>query len=129
MKATAGRRVLRGGAGVVGGLVLLFGGTPSAEAGANGCNQRTCVSVEGSGLRVERVSASTTWNGDFTGHFHIWGGGLDANSPTAFWGYHQKFTVPVGRDLPNRSVVCAEGWEHTSSGLQSRGRACEEIRF
>ena len=51
--------------------------TPSAEAGAAGCNGRTCIDVEGSGLRVERVPASATWNGDFTGRFHIWGGGID----------------------------------------------------
>ncbi len=75
------------------------------------------------------MSASATWNGDFTGHFHIWGGGLDRNSPTGFWGYHQKFTVPVGRDLPNGSVICAEGWEHVHGGYESRGRACAEVHF
>ncbi|MCD9194754.1 hypothetical protein [Streptomyces albireticuli] len=109
--------------------VVTVGTTPSASAGANGCNHRTCISVEGSGLRVETVSASTTWNGDFTGHFHIWGGGIDRNSPTQFWGYHQKFSVPVHRDLPNRAVLCAEGWEHVNGRLESRGRACEEVRF
>ncbi|MFD9907188.1 hypothetical protein [Streptomyces sp. NPDC059063] len=102
---------------------------PSAFAGARGCNGRTCIDVDGSGLRVETISASTTWNGDFTGHFHIWGGGIDQNSPTAFWGYHQKYTVPVHRDLPNGAVVCAEGWEHVNGGLASRGRACAEVHF
>ncbi|KAL1919251.1 uncharacterized protein VTP21DRAFT_1943 [Calcarisporiella thermophila] len=62
--------------------------------------------------KVETVSASTTWNGDFTGHFHIWGGGIDQNSATQFWGYHQKYTIPIHRDLPNGAVLCAEGWEH-----------------
>ncbi|MEU7582222.1 hypothetical protein AB0B50_32090 [Streptomyces sp. NPDC041068] len=109
--------------------VAVLAGAPSAFAGANGCNDRTCISVEGSGLRVEKISAATTWNGDFTGHFHIYGGGIDRNSATGFWGYHQKFTVPVGRDLPNGSVLCAEGWEHTGSGMELRGRACAEVHF
>jgi len=122
-------RALRAVLGLASTVALMLTGAPSAQAGANGCNGRTCIGVEGSGLRVERISASTTWNGDFTGHFHIWGGGIDQNSATQFWGYHQRFTIPVGRDLPNGSVICAEGWEHTSGGLQSRGRACEEVRF
>ncbi|MFJ9818707.1 hypothetical protein ACIRU3_26325 [Streptomyces sp. NPDC101151] len=121
--------MLRAGLGLVSLVALVLTGTPSAEAGAAGCNGRTCISVEGSGLRVERVSASTTWNGDFTGHFHIWGGGIDRNSATGFWGYHQKYTVPVGRDLPNGAVLCAEGWEHVDGHMESRGRACEEVRF
>ncbi|MFI8932644.1 hypothetical protein ACIG3E_33900 [Streptomyces sp. NPDC053474] len=102
---------------------------PSAFAGASGCNQRTCIRVDGSGLRVETVQAATTWNGDFTGHFHIWGGGIDQNSATGFWGYHQKFTVPVHRDLPNGAVLCAEGWEHMGGRMESRGRACAEVHF
>ncbi|MGV9455373.1 hypothetical protein [Streptomyces sp. NPDC003635] len=113
----------------IGAASLLIAGTPSASAGANGCNHRTCISVTGSSLRVEKISVSTTWNGDFTGHFHVWGGGIDRNSATQFWGYHQQFTIPVGRDLPNGSVLCAEGWEHTGSGLQSRGRPCVEVHF
>ncbi|MBH1934386.1 hypothetical protein I5Q34_08795 [Streptomyces sp. AV19] len=123
------RQALRAGLGTAGAVALLFAGAPSADAGARGCNHRTCISVQGGGLRVDSVSASTTWNGDFTGHFHIWGGGLDTNSRKGFWGYHQQFTVRVGRDLPNRSVVCAEGWEHVDGGFQSRGRACEEIHL
>ncbi|MEU6350196.1 hypothetical protein ABZ896_12795 [Streptomyces sp. NPDC047072] len=115
--------------GAVCALAMTISGATAASAGANGCNDRTCISVDGSGLRVETIGASTTWGGDFTGHFHIWGGGIDTNSATQFWGYHQKFTVPVHRDLPNRAVLCAEGWEHTSGGLRSRGRACEEVRF
>ncbi|NEB00152.1 hypothetical protein [Streptomyces sp. SID13726] len=115
--------------GAVSALAMTISGATAASAGANGCNQRTCIMVDGVGLRVETIGAATTWNGDFTGHFHIWGGGIDTNSPTQFWGYHQKFTVPVHRDLPNGAVLCAEGWEHTSSGLQARGRACAEVHF
>ncbi|MGW1071232.1 hypothetical protein [Streptomyces sp. NPDC002537] len=110
-------------------VAALVAGAPSAFAGAAGCNGRTCVAVDGSGLHVDSVSASTTWGGDFTGHFHIYGGGLDSNSPTGRWGYLQKYTMRVGRDLPNRSVICAEGWEHLSGHYELRGRACEEIRF
>lgn len=124
-----GRWVLRAGVCAAGVAAMLAGTVPSASAGATGCNQRTCIDVEGSGLRVERISASTTWNGDFTGHFHVWGGGIDQNSPTQFWGYHQKYTIPVGRDLPNGAVLCAEGWEHVNGGLEPRGRACVEVHF
>ncbi|WP_211767602.1 hypothetical protein [Kutzneria sp. CA-103260] len=109
--------------------VLAAGGAPAAFGGARGCNKRTCVEVDGSGLHVNYIAASTTWNGDFSGHFHIWGGGIDQNSGTGFWGYHQVYKVGVGRDLPNRAVVCAEGWEHAGGRLNSMGRACEEIKF
>ncbi|MFE0258324.1 hypothetical protein [Streptomyces sp. NPDC059010] len=123
------RWLLRTGVSAICVGVVTAAGAAPASAGATGCNQRTCIDVEGSGLRVERISASTTWNGDFTGHFHVWGGGIDQNSPTQFWGYHQKYTIPVGRDLPNGSVICAEGWEHTGGGMESRGRACAEVHF
>lgn len=119
----------RAGLGLVSLVALVLTATPSAEAGARGCSERTCVDVAGSGPTVDRVSASTTWNGDFTGHFRIWGGGIDQNSATGYWGYRQKFSVPVGRDLPNGSVLCAEGWEHVDGRLESRGRACEEVHF
>ncbi|MGF1430295.1 hypothetical protein [Kitasatospora sp. LaBMicrA B282] len=123
------RWLLHTAVGTVSAAALVFTSAPAASAGAAGCNDRTCIAVDGSGLHVASVSASTTWDGDFTGHFHLYGGGLDANSPTAFWGYHQHYTLQVGRDLPNRSVVCAEGWEHTPGGYRLRGRACEEIKF
>ncbi|NGO76784.1 hypothetical protein G6045_14070 [Streptomyces sp. YC504] len=123
------RWVLRAGAAAVCFGMAASAGVSPASAGATGCNERTCIDVEGSGLRVEQVSASTTWNGDFSGHFHVWGGGIDQNSPTQLWGYHQKFTVPVGRDLPNGSVICAEGWEHLDGRMESRGRACQEVHF
>ncbi|MFE0104990.1 hypothetical protein [Streptomyces sp. NPDC059009] len=127
--STKGRWAARAGVGVAGLGLLLTVGAPPAAAGATGCNDRTCIDVRGSGLTVESVGASTTWNGDFTGHFHIWGGGIDQNSPTQFWGYHQKFTIPVGHDLPNGTVLCAEGWEQVGDHVESRGRACEEVHF
>ncbi|REK91917.1 hypothetical protein DY245_02475 [Streptomyces inhibens] len=40
---------------------VMAGGAPTAFVGAAGRNNRTCVAVVGSGLRVESVSASTTW--------------------------------------------------------------------
>ncbi|MEU8139161.1 hypothetical protein [Streptodolium elevatio] len=125
----AGCRMLHAGLCAVSAVALVAVGAPTAEAGARGCNGPTCISVVGSGLRVETISASTTWNGDSTGHIHIWGGGTDRDSATGFWGYHQEFTGPVHRDLANRAVLCAEGWEHTGGGLQSRGSACADARF
>ncbi|MER6162119.1 hypothetical protein ABT147_42630 [Streptomyces sp. NPDC001868] len=128
-KVAKARWLVRVGVSAACAGALVAAGAPSASAGAQGCNQRTCIEVEGSGLRVESISAATTWNGDFTGHFHIWGGGIDTNSATGFWGYHQKFTVPVHRDLPNGAVLCAEGWEHLNGRMESRGRACAEVHF
>ncbi|WP_152627051.1 hypothetical protein [Streptacidiphilus melanogenes] len=127
--ATAARWALHAGLGAVLAVAGVTVAAPPAQAGARGCNDRTCIDVDGSGLHVDRITASTTWGGDFTGHFHVYGGGVSTNSTTGFWGYHQHFTVPVGRDLPNRSVLCAEGWEHSDSGYRLRGRACEEVRF
>ncbi|MDC0773321.1 hypothetical protein [Streptomyces sp. HD] len=92
------------------------------RAGESGRPPRT-------GPRPGTDRVTRCWGGDFTGHFHIYGGGLDTNSATGFWGYHQKFTVPVHRDLPNGAVLCAEGWEHAGGGYELRGRACAEVHF
>lgn len=121
--------MIRAGIAALAVAALAAAGAPAASAGARGCNHRTCIDVDGSGLRVNYIGASTTWGGDFTGHFHVWGGGVDRNSPTALWGDRQPYRVDVDRDLPDRAVVCAEGWEHIGGHLESRGRACEEIRL
>ncbi|MGW0842613.1 hypothetical protein ACWD26_21110 [Streptomyces sp. NPDC002787] len=101
----------------MGGGVGGHGGAVGVRRGA-GLQSADLHRGPGQGLRVETISTATTWNGDFTGHFHIWGGGIHTNSATGFWGCHQKFTVPVHRDLPNGAVLCAEGWEHLNGGME-----------
>jgi len=100
-----------------------------ANAGMTGCNNLVCIKIDGSGLRVNSVRASLTSNSRFFGHFHIYGGGLDQNTSTDSWGHPASYTLPVNRDLPNRSVVCVEGWSHVNGRLDLVGRACGEIRF
>ena len=111
-------------------VALTAASVPAAYAGARGCNNRTCIEVDGSGLHVNYVAASSTWGGDFTGHYHIYGGGLNYNSFDGFWGYHQVYRIDVGRDLPNGAVLCAEGWEkRAGGGYNLVGRPCEEVHF
>ncbi|GAA4001249.1 hypothetical protein GCM10022247_22320 [Allokutzneria multivorans] len=101
-----------------------------AQAGMSGCNDITCITINGSGLSVHSIRASLTWRSKIYGHFHIWGGGIDMNTHTATWTHPEGYTLRVGRDLPNRSVVCVQGWEHQSGGgTRSIGRACGEIKF
>ena len=105
-------------------------GAPAAFAGARGCNRIVCVDVDGSGLHVNYVNASTTWSDHFFGHFHIYGGGLNANSWTQNWTDSDDYRIDVGRDLPNGAVLCAEGWANRGGGGYSlMGRACEEVHF
>ncbi|MFB9905235.1 hypothetical protein [Allokutzneria oryzae] len=100
-----------------------------AQAGMRGCNDITCIAINGSGLTVESVTASLTWRSRFYGHFHIWGGGIDLNTRTDTWSHPNSYTLTVRRDLPNRSVVCVEGWEHYGGEMRSLGRPCGEIKF
>jgi len=99
-----------------------------AFASAGGCNDRSCIEVDGSGLRVNSILARTTYGDRFYGHFHIYGGGIDINSVTQNWGF-SGFKIYPGRDLPNGSVLCVEGWEKTDSGHNLIGRPCVEVRF
>ncbi|MDX3188363.1 hypothetical protein PV458_08145 [Streptomyces sp. MN03-5084-2B] len=99
-----------------------------AFASAGGCNDRSCIEVDGSGLRVNSILARTTYGDRFYGHFHIYGGGIDINSVTQSWGF-SGFKIYPGRDLPNGSVLCVEGWEKTDSGHNLIGRPCVEVHF
>ncbi len=75
------------------------------------------------------MRASLTYNSRFFGHFHIYGGGLDVNTkPARSWGYPDSYTLNVQRDLPNRSLVCVEGWSHVNGRFDLMGRACGEIK-
>ncbi|MFB9905234.1 hypothetical protein [Allokutzneria oryzae] len=97
-----------------------------ANAGMGGCNRDVCITILGNGLRVDSVTARLAHGVSFTGHFHIWGGGIDFTTHTQNWnGSNASYRLNVGRDLPNGSVVCVEGW----SGGRSLGRPCGEIKF
>ena len=99
-----------------------------ALASAAGCNARTCIEVDGSGLRVDRILARTTHGDSFYGHFRIYGGGIDVNSWTGNWNF-SGYSISPRRDLPNGSVLCVEGWEKTDSGHNLIGRPCVEVHF
>ncbi|GHC51992.1 hypothetical protein GCM10010507_30010 [Streptomyces cinnamoneus] len=141
------RRRLRSGASAVGIVALVAVTAPSAEAGAGAgvgtasCAVQTCISVAGEGRLVYRVSASATPGGEFFGHFRMYGGGLKGESALRHWRYGQPYTVALGRTVPDRTVFCAEGWEHIVDDklqplgkkrgpdrLQPRGRACVQVR-
>jgi hypothetical protein len=99
-----------------------------ALASAGGCNDRSCIEVDGSGLRVNWILARTTAGDSFYGHFRIYGGGIDVNSATQNWGF-SGFRISPQRDLPNGSVLCVEGWEQTGGGHNLIGRPCVEVHF
>ncbi|MEV5238180.1 hypothetical protein AB0K89_03475 [Streptomyces cinnamoneus] len=129
------RRRLRSGASVVGTVALVAVTAPSAAAGAgpgagvSSCAVQTCISVEGQGRLVYRVSASATPGGEFFGHFRMYGEKLKGESALRHWRYGQPYTVALGRNVPDRTVFCAEGWEHVEGKQpQPRGRACVQVR-
>jgi hypothetical protein len=100
-----------------------------AFASAGGCNDRSCIEVDGSGLRVESILARTTHGDRFYGHFRIYGGGIDVNSTTGTWDF-SGFKIYPRRDLPNGSVLCVEGWVKNDNGGHSLiGRPCVEVHF
>ncbi|WP_409494344.1 hypothetical protein [Amycolatopsis sp. cmx-11-12] len=100
-----------------------------AQAGMRSCDNLVCIGIDGSGVRVNSVTASLTSNSRFFGHFHIYGGGLEKNTQIDSWGHPASYKLAVNRNLPNRSVVCVEGWSHVSGRFDLVGRACGEIKF
>ncbi|KAI8865952.1 hypothetical protein GQ42DRAFT_165796 [Ramicandelaber brevisporus] len=110
-------------------LVIACLAAVTVRANSGGCVIRTCISVINSGFHVDTIDASVTPGGDFFGHFRIWGSGFDHNSSEQVWRAGQKYTLRVDRDVPNGSMVCAQGWEHSNGQFISRGKACEEVRL
>lgn len=102
----------------------------AAFASASGCNEGTCIGVEGKSLRVESITADSLSGRGFYGHYHIYGGGIDTNSSTGNWTPGLGWTIYPRRDLPNGSVLCVEAWVKNADGGHSlRGRPCVEVRF
>lgn len=102
---------------------------PRAEASADGCdniggNPRSCVQVQGSGLYVDWARGGVTLaaRGSTRGHFEVWGDGFSVTtqdetlSNNSFIG-HTKWgqTVPIGRNLPKGSKVCAAFYQLRSA--------------
>lgn len=98
-----------------------------AQAGAKSGHVLVCNTVEGTGLQVELVAASLTWNSRFYGHFQISGGGLNADSPTQSWGSPDHRHLNVGHNLPDQALVRVAGWEHIDGGHRQRGNARNKI--
>ncbi|RAL31677.1 hypothetical protein [Rhodococcus sp. AQ5-07] len=81
--------------------------------GRNGC---TNLDVLG-GPQSWSASAYVYECKGFFGHIHIWGPGIDINSPTL----GAPYLAVSGRGA---GVVCAEAWAHVNGGYQSWGRPC-----
>jgi len=103
----------------------------AAFASASGCNEGTCIGVEGKSLRVESITADSLSGRGFYGHYHIYGGGIDFNTSTGNWEPGLGWTIYPRRDLPNGSVLCVEAWikNPADGGHSLRGRPCVEVRF
>ncbi|MFI1968577.1 hypothetical protein BLA24_05840 [Streptomyces cinnamoneus] len=108
------------------GAVALLPATGTADAAR--CGGATCVIVEGAGRYVAKVSVQPAQDGDFFGHFHLRGAGLDGDSALRHWRHGQFYTVALGRKVPQHTVICAEGWEHVEEKVQPHGRVCVDVR-
>ncbi|MEV4432964.1 hypothetical protein [Streptomyces sp. NPDC049585] len=129
VRRTAGRRRrVRSAPAVAGAALLLFLTAAPAGADASVCDGGTCVIVEGSGLYVAKISASPAPDGDFFGHFHLYGAGLNTTSAVRHWRHGQRYTLAPGRRLPAPDRICVEGVEHVEEKTLPHGRACATIR-
>lgn len=107
---------------------LLVTAAPSASAGGRSCAGQACLTVEGTGLYVAKATATTTPDSEFFGHFRMYGGGLNGISSTQHWHEGSRYTLALGRTLPDHTKICVEGWEHVDKKVIPRGRTCVEIR-
>jgi hypothetical protein len=102
----------------------------TAHAGYRDCKGLICAEVRGSGVKVDWVRASLTYNSEFHGHFHIWGNGFEVNTkPARTWSHKRddSYTYDVGRELPAGTWVCVEGWGLNSGRYNSVGQRCAKI--
>ncbi|WP_086819432.1 hypothetical protein [Allokutzneria sp. NRRL B-24872] len=103
-----------------------------AQAKESGCNDITCIVVMGEGLYVDYIRVSLEmFSFDRDAHFHIWGGGIDMNTPRKIysWNRHVHYTLDLSKNVANGTKYCAEGWEHLEKGgLKSIGLPCVTIK-
>ncbi|SDN15706.1 hypothetical protein [Allokutzneria albata] len=103
-----------------------------AQASMEGCNGVACILIKGKGLHVDFVRVGLEkFSFDRYAHFHIWGGGIDMNTPTKTYSWDRgiSYTLELSRSLPDGAQICTEGWEHLPDGsLKSFGRPCGTIK-
>lgn len=110
----------------------------SATNCANGLNPATCIHVQGSGNRVDRVSVGVRLNSrqGTTGHWYVWGVNRPYNtSEQTLWNSSYfgqivwaSFDVTDSRvrgNYPDGRQICAEFYRHP--GFEGRGAACVTI--
>ncbi|GHG53811.1 hypothetical protein [Streptomyces griseocarneus] len=121
------RRFLRALACATGVTALIVTATPSASAGGRSCSGQACLTVDGTGRYAARATATTPPGSQFFGHFRMYGGGLNGTSATQHWHEGSKYTLALGRNLPDHTKICVEGWEHLEEKRVARGRTCVDI--
>lgn len=97
---------------------------------ASGCNLNgwACISVNGSGLHVNWVEAST--QGNFTGHYRIYNtiAGWSSSSSVKVWIARQfggsPWHLTINANQPNNSRICVSAYDSSNRML---GNACETI--
>jgi hypothetical protein len=107
------------------------GAAPAAAqtmADHGGCNHWTCVGVRNFDgwycAYANYIPSAGGGPGVLDGHFHIWGPGLDTNSPDKRWLPHEQTACYQGR---GSGAVCAEGWTFVAGRWESEGLACETV--
>lgn len=126
---------------VVASLILALTGilviAPYVKATADNCNSGSCVYVRGSRLHVEYIRGGLTLGPRISvyGHIEIWGSGFHYNTadkiftnlhrtnPTLIW----ERNIPINRNLPHNSKVCARFWSKTGGQYHARPIACVTV--
>ncbi|MFI9206429.1 hypothetical protein [Streptomyces sp. NPDC053048] len=111
-------------------LALFTAAAPAVSAEGADCSGQTCLEVEGSGLYVAKVTASVPADAAFYGFIQLDIAGRKLPSAVRHWHEGSKYTVALGRKVPDGTKICAEGWEKLEDNPQPRfhGRVCKVIK-
>jgi hypothetical protein len=97
-------------------------GVTKAENGPQGCSKSVCIytAYTGKGYQAwAEFSINVT-----RGHHHIWGPGLNVNTPDGPWRGGQDSRRYSAR---GSGKVCAEGWSYSGGAWHSIGLPCVSI--
>ena len=97
-------------------------GVTEAEKGPQGCSRYVCIYTAYTGTGYQAWAEFST--NVTRGHHHIWGPGLNVNTPDGPWRGGQDSRRYSAR---GSGKVCAEGWSYSGGAWHSIGLPCVSI--
>jgi hypothetical protein len=104
-------------------------GVANSTAGAGTTAVGGCVTPGSVGLEIDR---QISWQSPYVaqasachiknGHYHIWGPGLDVNSPDREWNWFDATQWYGGNGF---GTVCAQAWDWNGASWTSLGFTCK----